>query len=198
MQTDEKPLWRRALGWLPVALVLLVLAVPGLRTGLMQGLMKLGFFRADVPSALPAEPLTPVAADEVAFLTADGQRLPLSSLKGRVVFLNFWATWCPPCIAEMPSIQKLYTSLKGNDKVVFLLVDVDGDFRKSQRFMERKKLSLPLYAPAGPLPESLLGQSIPTTVFLDKKGKIVFRHEGGADYSQPDVAAFLEKLAAMP
>ncbi len=123
-----------------------------------------------------------------------GNTVSLGSLKGKVVFLNFWATWCPPCIAEMPSINTLRQKLSDRKDIVFLMVDMDGDAGKSQAFMDRNTYTLPVYVPNGPIPPEMLGNAIPTTVVLDKTGKIVFRHEGGADYSHTEFMAFISNL----
>ncbi len=71
----------------------------------------------------------PAHAPDVSFLGENGQTVTLSSLRGKVVFINFWATWCPPCKVEMPGINRLKKSFKGNDQIVFLMVDVDGNLK---------------------------------------------------------------------
>ena len=118
------------------------------------------------------------------------------SLRGKVVFINFWATWCPPCIKEMPSIYNLKKSFDGNDEIVFLLVDVDGKMEKSKAFMEKNKFDLPVSIPDSDIPTSLLGNAIPTTVILDQNGDIVWRLEGGYDYNNPEIKKALDELIA--
>ncbi len=134
------------------------------------------------------------AGNDVLFKDKDGKTISLNSLKGKVVFINFWATWCPPCIHEMPSIDKLKKSFKDNDNIAFLMVDVDNKIKKSTAFMEKKKYDLPVYVPAGNIPPDYLGGSIPTTVILDKKGNLVARIEGGRDYSSPEIIKALNEL----
>ncbi len=138
----------------------------------------------------PAEAAAPTA-QELSFKV-----LQLSALKGKVVFINFWATWCPPCIHELPSIDQLKQSLKDNKDIVFLLVDVDGDMEKSSAFMAENKYDLPLYIAEGDIPAEFLGQSIPTTVILDKAGKIVERLEGSRDYGAPEIKKALQDIAS--
>src|SRR3546814_399295 len=106
----------------------------------------------------------------VSFKDKSGNIISLNSLKGKVVFINFWATWCPPCIAEMPTIQKLYTEFKDNKAVEFIMVDVDNNRTKSQNFMDKRKFDLPVYTPASPIPASYFGGSLPTTILLNKNG----------------------------
>lgn len=134
------------------------------------------------------------AASGVLFKDESGKVVSLNSLKGKVVFINFWATWCPPCIHEMPSIDALRKSFKGSDRIVFLMVDVDNKIEQSAAFMEKNKYDLPVYTPAGPIPSDYLGGAIPTTVILDKRGKMVGRLEGGRDYTDPQMVKALKEL----
>ena len=143
----------------------------------------------------PAEPAAP-KTQELSFKDKEGKVVQLSALKGKVVFINFWATWCPPCIHELPSIDQLRQSLKDNKDIVFLMVDVDGDIEKSSAFMTENKYDLPLYIPESEIPPEFLGQSIPTTVILDKAGKIVERLEGSRDYGAPEIKKALLDIAS--
>ncbi|WP_293943582.1 MULTISPECIES: TlpA family protein disulfide reductase [unclassified Sphingobacterium] len=131
---------------------------------------------------------------EVSFKDEAGTIVSLSELKGKVIFINFWATWCPPCIHEMPSINTLRQGFKNNKNIEFLMVDVDNDIDQSAAFMKKNNYDLPLYTPAGEIPPEFLGGSIPTTVILDKSGQIVERLEGSRDYAAPEIAKALEEL----
>jgi len=139
---------------------------------------------------------TAEATDQVntSFLDENNQVIALSDLKGKVVFINFWATWCPPCIREMPSIDQLKKRYKNNPNIVFLLVDVDSSLDKSQKFMRDNKLDLPVHIPNGKIPSEFLGRSIPTTVILDKEGLLAARVEGARDYMAPEMIKALDKL----
>ena len=123
------------------------------------------------------------AAAGISFKDEQGNTVELSSLAGKVVFINFWATWCPPCIHEMPSINDLRKSFKDNDQIVFLMVDVDGEIEQSSAFMKDNKYDLPVFIPNSNIPSDYLAGAIPTTVILDKKGQMADRMEGGRDYS---------------
>ena len=184
-----------------VVFVLAVVFSPDFKAVVTQGLMKVGLFQPSVPKILAENAsIGEVVGDEndsqVLFEDKDGILIQLASLKGQVVFINFWATWCPPCIAEMPSIQKLYTEFKGNDKVVFMMVDVDNKRQKAQNFMDKKRYDLPVFAPASKIPTSYLGGAIPTTLVFNKYGKMVFKHEGMGDFSNKEFNTFIEQLIA--
>lgn len=131
---------------------------------------------------------------DLKFKDENGKTISLSSLKGKVVFINLWATWCPPCIHEMPSINELKKSLNNNDDIVFLMVDVDNKMEQSSAFMKENGYDLPVYVPASDIPSDYLGGAIPTTVILDKNGNIAARMEGGRDYTDPQIAKGLNEL----
>ncbi|RYZ54706.1 MAG: TlpA family protein disulfide reductase, partial [Chitinophagaceae bacterium] len=82
----------------------------------------------------------------------DGKTINLQSLKGKKVFVNLWASWCPPCRREMPSIEKLAKSVDKN-KVAFVLLSLDDNFNKAKAFAKQQQLSLPIYYPTENLPE---------------------------------------------
>lgn len=160
----------------------------------IQGLMKIGLFQPDVSVENDKKPISKVEKSGVLFKDETGNVIDLSDLKGKVVFVNFWATWCPPCIAEMPSINKLQAQFRDNKDFVVLMVDADNQPDKSIKFMSKRKLDLKVFTPASQIPNELLGNSLPTTVILNKKGEIVFRHEGGADYTNKEFINFIQKL----
>lgn len=183
-----------------VIFVLAMLLSPDFKGLVTQNLMKVGLFQPDVPNGSSEEMAAGFSAnennEEILFKDPDGYVVELSDQKGKVVFINFWATWCPPCIAEMPSINKLYSELKDNDKVVFMMVDVDNNRGKSEKFMEKRDFDLPVYTPASSIPSSYMSGAIPTTLVLNKYGKVVFKHEGMGDFSNNEFKEFLTKLTA--
>jgi len=166
---------------------------PELKGIVIQGLMRIGLFQPDVPEGRAVKTKLLITSN-AAFRDENGVLVKLSDLKGKVVFINFWATWCPPCIAEMPSIDKLYMKYKGYNDVVFLMVDVDGKIESSVEFMKKRKFMLPVYAPASAIPVEYFSGSMPTTVILNKSSNVVFQQVGAADYSNSEVAEFINKL----
>lgn len=130
----------------------------------------------------------------VSFIDEKGETISLKSLKGKVVFINFWATWCPPCIAEIPSIQKLFNETQG-EEIIFLMVDIDGDYSKANNFMLNKGYSLPVYTLASSVSKDIYKGSTPTTVILDKSGKIIHHHVGLANYGNKDFVEFIIGVA---
>ena len=176
-----------------IVLFLALIFVPSAKALMLEGLMKMGFMAPET-SAVNDSNNTPRDLSGIRFTDGKGNTVDLGNLKGKVVFLNFWATWCPPCIAEMPAINKLHEKFKNDESVVFILVDADGDLKKSQVFMDRKKFGLPVYAVASEIPEQLFKGSLPTTVVFDKSGRVAYNEIGAADYSNQKFIAFIDKL----
>lgn len=162
---------------------------------LQQGLMKVGFFQPDLEKI--ETPPTNKNYLNFQLANAKGEVISLADLKGKVVFLNFWATWCPPCIAEMPSIQVLHHKFKNDKEVLILTVEVEGKIDKANQFMKRKNLNLPIYYPQSTIPTEIFKGNLPTTIILDKEGNIAHTTLGMADYSGQDIVDFLNEIKAM-
>ncbi|MFT5512206.1 MAG: thiol-disulfide isomerase/thioredoxin [Bacteroidia bacterium] len=113
-----------------------------------------------------------------------GTSVDFNSFKGKKIMVNFWATWCAPCVAEMPSMQALYDDYK-ND-VVFLFVTHD-DKETVAKFMKSRDLNLPVYRAKTLRPEAFEGNSIPATYFINEKQEIVINKVGSADWNSEKV-----------
>ena len=122
---------------------------------------------------------------------SNGQRFNFESNKGEVILINFWATWCPPCVAEMPSLAKLYADY--GDKVVFAFVANDHADKVSS-FLQKKDYQLPVFYEADHTPELLEHSSIPTTYVLSRTGKIVIEESGVADWNSQKTRNLLDSL----
>lgn len=122
----------------------------------------------------------------------DGNPHPFAKEKGEVVFLNFWATWCGPCIKEMPDIQKLYDDY-GN-RVSFVLVTQE-DTEKVNSFLQKKDYTLPIYfTDTADIPKEILSKTLPTTYIIDTSGRIVQAEIGAMDWNSLRIRDFLDKL----
>jgi peroxiredoxin len=124
----------------------------------------------------------------------DGTHQKLSDLKGNVVFLNFWATWCPPCRQEMPSMETFYQRFKGRGLEI-LAVDCQEELRDVSAFMRRNRLSFPAALDTSGKVSSDYGISaIPTTYVIDRSGKIILKVVGGRNWDNPKIIAAFEAL----
>jgi len=190
----------RKITWSQISTALLFLFVvallysPRLKSWVIMGLMTIGFFKPDIPQPKPGDKREPVPAMLVH--NTDGKRVDLQQQKGKVVFINFWATWCPPCLAELPSVNALYQKVKTDTNVVFITVDVDNDLIKSTQFIHNKGYTFPVYggSPAD-VPDKFYSNGIPTTLVVDKKGNIVFSHFNRANYDDQAFTEFISELA---
>ena len=124
----------------------------------------------------------------------EGKIIDTSALQNKVVFINFWASWCPPCRAEFPSVQKLYDQYKNNPDMVFLTVNLDDTPAPGKSYLKEKGFTVPFLTPAGNIPDVLYSGSLPTTVVLDKKGEIRLHHKGLADYSKDSFYKQIDQL----
>ncbi|KIO74805.1 thioredoxin [Pedobacter lusitanus] len=176
-----------------IVLFLILLFVPPAKALVLEGLMKIGFFKPD--TAMVKEQVNANGdLSGIKFKDVKGNLVDLGELKGKVIFLNFWATWCPPCLAEMPSVNALYEKFKNDKEVVFILVDADSQLPKAQKFMDKKGFQLPVYAVASEIPEVLFQGSLPTTVVFDRQGRISYNESGAANYGDSKFIEFINKL----
>ncbi|MCB0382047.1 MAG: TlpA family protein disulfide reductase [Psychroserpens sp.] len=116
-----------------------------------------------------------------------------NSTKGKVIVINFWATWCPPCIAEMPSLEDLYQKYKTNDNVVFLFVS-NEDVSVIKNFMSKKEYTFKVYQSLTEYPTEFNVSSIPRTFVISKKGDIVIDKSGAADWNSERVTNTIDEL----
>jgi thiol-disulfide isomerase/thioredoxin len=147
------------------------------------------FARAGIP--LLRRPVPP--ADFSASLP-DGKTVTLAGLKGKVVFLNFWATWCGPCRAEMPSMENLYRRFRSRGLEI-LAVDCGETQKEISAFMDQLRLTFPA-APDGS--GRISGQygitAIPTTFIINREGFIIAKVVGSVNWDTPEVHAAFEAL----
>lgn len=131
--------------------------------------------------------------------TIAGEAFPMEKLKGKVIFLNLWATWCGPCRAEMPAIEALFNDMQSPELAfVMLSIDRKNDEPKVKNYLSTKGFTFPVYLVESPfpnqLPEALQVPSIPTTFVINKKGEIVYKNVGTANYNTKKFKNFLEEL----
>ncbi len=114
-----------------------------------------------------------------------------SQSKGNVVLINFWATWCPPCVAEMPELQALYDSY--GSAVDFYFVTNDTP-KKVKQFLQKNSYTFPVYFEQTSAPENLQTNALPTTYLISKKGTIVIQKTGSAKWNSKRVHQTITRL----
>lgn len=171
-----------------IGVIILAMIIPGTRKPIQIFVNKLLAFS---PSVTSEDERESIASYDWALEKNNKDRLEFVELENKVVIINFWATWCPPCIAEMPSFELLYRDYK--DKVEFLFVSSE-DHETVRAFLDRKNYSIPAYRPLSEAPEPLNGKTLPTTYLINKKGAIVIEKVGAADWNSENLRKTLDKL----
>lgn len=146
----------------------------------------------------PPYPATGAAASDfaVGLETPDGIPFDGGSVRGKTVFLNYWATWCGPCRAEMPSIQRLYAKTRDLG-IVFLLVS-DEKPEKITTYLTKNALAMPIYRSTKSRPAAFQTDGIPATFILTPDGRVAFSHVGAARWDDDSSLAFFRSLPAAP
>ena len=143
------------------------------------------------PSISNTDERPKISAFAYSLLNLDQETSRQSIGKGEITFLSFWATWCAPCVAELPSIQALYQDY-GED-VNFVLVTRENP-ETVVDFLAKKELDLPVYFPVSQVPEELQSSSIPTNFLIDQEGHILIQENGAANWNSAKVRALLDDL----
>lgn len=167
-----------------LALVAIVFLVPGLKDSIKEQFLPV----ATIENAVH---IAPTDYD----LDLQGINVPSTNLKNfedKVVFLNFWGTWCPPCIKEWPSIQKLYDTKK--DKIDFVLIAMKDDETKVRKFLKENNYTVPVYIAQSPISEKILPKAFPTTFLLDNKGRILLKEDAYKDWMSSSSLQFINTL----
>jgi len=124
----------------------------------------------------------------------DGNIVKMSDYKGKVIFLNFWATWCMPCAAELPSINKLYNQFK-NEAIIFLLIS-NENIEKVKKYKQHKNYDVPFYIndENSNIPKMYYSRGIPTTFIINKKGQVIKASSGAEDWDDKEFVETVREL----
>ncbi|MFY0653966.1 MAG: TlpA family protein disulfide reductase [Cyclobacteriaceae bacterium] len=184
---------RELIEWGVIITVFLGLYLSGLHTDVIgfvqRAVLAPGFIKPDILE----EDEQSLASYNFDLIDESGKRVSFEDFRGKTVFLNIWATWCPPCVAEMPDINNLYAKVD-TDKIAFVMISRDDDFNKAKSFMERKAFDFPIYSQATRLPEVFQSNTIPNTYVISPQGKIVATRTGMAKYDSKEFREFISRL----
>lgn len=168
--------------------LILAMLIPQARKPLASGVSRLfslpPFFASSTELKISDAALQWIVLDE------QGRRVKLFSSE-QPILLNVWATWCPPCIAEMPSFEKLYEKYGEQVRFVFL---TNESPEKVEAFLKKRSLNVPVYYQVSNAPEEFSSNSIPVTYLIDKDKKLVLRKKGTAKWNSKYVHRKLDKL----
>ncbi|MGO2294674.1 TlpA family protein disulfide reductase [Psychroflexus halocasei] len=162
-------------------LFVILLIIPQTRTPIQVFINKIISFS---PSEISEDDRESLKTYNWVLMNERGEDINFNQSKDKVVIINYWATWCAPCIAEMPSLQELYTEFK--DDVDFYFVTND-DPQKVNTFMSKNDYDMPSYRQRSQAPQILQSSSLPTTYMISKKGEIIMKKIGSANWSSDKV-----------
>ncbi len=195
--SKKKSVKRNIIEWLIILGTIAFLYFTGLYSAVIgkvqEGILLTGIMQPDINIPLNEQQTADYNLNLISFNNAE---LSLEDLKGKVIFLNFWASWCPPCRAEIPTIQSLYNKMKNRKDLVFIMVSLDNDSSKAKEFIKNSKFDFPVYFVNGYFPKIYDSGTIPSTYVISKEGKIVTKEVGMADYNTRKFQNFLNKLTA--
>ncbi len=170
--------------------LVLLLVIPSTRVQVSAFFIRLTSF---APSGLSADKQYTISDNTRLWQLTDmsGKTVNFSDLLDKPVFVNMWATWCPPCRAELPGIQKLYKQYNG--KVHFLLLSDEPSAKVIAFAHEHHYEDMPFYRYRN-MPQDFSSRSIPTTFIVSKQGKVVLTKKGAARWDSAKVRKLLDKL----
>ena len=149
------------------------------------------------PDLQPFNPPRPLPY--LSFTGLDGKVLPISSLRGKVVFLDLWGTWCIQCVAEMPTVQALYNKFRNDPNVAFVIASRLDSPAAVRAYARRHRYDLPFYIiDDRDVPPSMQLGQYPETFLISRNGNLVAQHTGGANWSANSVVKTLKQLEATP
>lgn len=180
---------RRTRAILALGLLGAALALPGTLPAVEDSYAALALMRLTPPGATK-DFTTPAPG---------GGTVSLASYRGRVVFLNFWATWCPPCLVEMPAMERLHERLRDKGLVVLAIsLDTDGEAAVAP-FLKERGFTFPVGLDPQQRVGSLYGvRALPSTFLLDRKGRVVAQALGPREWDGPAGFAVIDALLAQP
>ena len=170
--------------------LIIALLFPSSRMFVVSNIQKITLFQPDVKEEKSA-PELPESAYQWQFKNMTNETVSFGEFRNKVVFLNFWATWCPPCVAEMPTIQDLYEEY--GDKIAFVLVS-NEETSVIKKYMDKEGYTFPVYKGLYQPPQALTTSTLPTTFLIAKDGRIVIREEGSAKWDGKKVKEKIDKL----
>lgn len=144
--------------------------------------------------ALPERPTAP----EFDLVGHDGKRIRLSDFRGRPVIVNFWATWCPPCRAEMPSMQRAWKQVR-KEGIALIAINVGESAGEIERFLDQVQVDFPLPMDASSrVVQAWPVRGLPTTFVVDPEGRLAYKAAGEREWDDPALLDLVRALRSEP
>ena len=187
----KKKLKKEVLEWVAIATMIGIIYFTGWHTEVIGRIQQAVLATGIISPSTPDE--EKIANYSFWLEDFEGNSISFEEFKDRVAFVNFWATWCPPCVAEMPDIHSLYERKKENTS--FVMISLDENEQKARDFIARKDFKFPVYFLRSRLPDTYNTHAIPTTYILGRDGKVVIENHGMAKYNTKGIRNLLDELS---
>ena len=154
------------------------------------------FVRSLVPPESPTGSLAFLsAARELPIFDRDGKRVDLAREKGRLVIVHFWATWCPPCVEEIPALSSFWEKYKSRSDIALYAISVDKDWKTIDDFSAKSPNRLPMYRDPEAATALRFGSTqYPETYITNKAGRVLYRVQGAIEWNDAEVRRRIEQL----
>jgi thiol-disulfide isomerase/thioredoxin len=137
------------------------------------------------------------AAPELPIVARDGRKIDLAREKGKFIIVHFWATWCPPCVEEIPALSRFWDKYGKRDDLVLYVISVDKDWKTIDSFAAKNPNNLPMYRdPDAKTAERFGSSQYPETYIANRAGRVLFRVQGAMAWDDPEVRQRIEQLLA--
>ncbi len=137
------------------------------------------------------------AATELPIFDKAGKKTDLAREEGKIAIVHFWATWCPPCVEEIPALSRFWDNYRTRDDVELYAVSVDKDWKTIDAFMQKNPSAIPLFHDPGASTAKRFGTvQYPETYIVNAKGRVLFRVQGAVDWSSPELRNRIDQILA--
>jgi thiol-disulfide isomerase/thioredoxin len=137
------------------------------------------------------------AAPELPIFDKAGAKTDLAKEKGKIFIIHFWATWCPPCVEEIPALSRFWDRYRTRDDIGLYAISVDKDWKTIEAFMAKNPSSIPLFHDPGAATARRFGTTqYPETYVVNDKGRVLFRVQGAINWEDPELRSRIEQLLA--
>jgi thiol-disulfide isomerase/thioredoxin len=137
------------------------------------------------------------AAPELPIIDRSGKKIDLSKQKGRLLIVHFWATWCPPCVEEIPALSRFWDTYRDRSDISLYAISVDKDWKAIDTFSAKNPNQLPIYRDPNSATSQRFGTTqYPETYITNRNGRVLYRVQGAVSWDDPDLRQRIQQLLA--
>ena len=154
------------------------------------------WIRSLVPPESPSGSLAFLsAASELPIYDRSGKKIDLTQEKGRLIIVHFWATWCPPCVEEIPALSKFWDRYRGRSDIVLYAISVDKDWKTIDEFTKKNPNDLPVYLdPTAATAQRFGTTQYPETYIVNKAGRVIYRVQAGIEWNDQSLQQRIQQM----